>query len=89
MKLGDNFRSTGIAQMALSSFHRFVEDEVKAKTIVLSPARGKGSKWGGLDDVQVEEGLIASYRKSGYATWIQGDPEVEGSITVMGVELDG
>lgn len=60
-----------------------------AGAVVLSPARdqssavpeGKPPK----TDEEIEQSLIASYRKVGFEVWVQGDANTEGSITVMGL----
>lgn len=86
-KLNDHC-STGLAQLALRSFHQLIARYLEVRTVVLSPARSEGSEWGALNDVEIERRLIRAYRKNRYEVWIQGDEDVEGSVTVMGRRWD-
>ena len=59
--------------------------EQPTATCFLSPARdGKVKIDNNKTDVQVEAGLKRAYGVNGYEVWIQGDPKVENSVTIMG-----
>lgn len=83
--LENRWRGTGLAQLALESFHAVMEDELfRVRTMVLSPARLDGSDWGVLNDVEFEERLVRIYEASNYEIWILGARHEPGSMTVMG-----
>ncbi|KAK5173500.1 uncharacterized protein LTR77_002181 [Saxophila tyrrhenica] len=76
-KLFEDSRGKGLGPQVLNEDDNIVS--------VLSLARDASTEVANkYTDVQVEQKLQAQYAKSGYATWVQGDPDVDGSVTIMG-----
>lgn len=52
---------------------------------ILEPAHSAGTVIdNGMSSVEIEAKLMKSYRKSGFDVWVQGDPEDDSSMSVMG-----
>lgn len=89
-------RGSGLAQLAMTAYLEAIQqlagEHAHKGTVVLSPAALRshygaqaGSRPPTKSYVEVEHGLIASYRKSQYKVWTKADDALEGSgITIMG-----
>jgi hypothetical protein len=88
------YAGTGIPQDAMNAFLQALpnlpDDWGYTGAIVLSPAadaevkekRVADGTWKG--DQHAEDGLIASWKKSGFEVWLRGAADVENSVTIMG-----
>ena len=97
-----NYRGKGLAQLVIRSFHHLLpqcvapeesgseETETEASNIVVILCPAACSEEPPVPPktaVDVERSLVKSYKKTGYAVWIEG-PEIEDdTITIMGRTL--
>ena len=91
--LENDYRGNLISQKILQSFHNLIQKLIKqhaatnqhAATILLSPAKSADVGWdNGKSEVEIERGLIRTYRKVDYDVWVKGDEKKPGSVTVLG-----
>ena len=89
----EDYRGTGLTQLGMQSLHHLIQyvdlegesEEARPVTIVLSPGASEEHPIpNGKTPVEIERSLIRSYEKSDYKVWIQGDEDIEGSVTIMG-----
>ncbi|KAK3699488.1 hypothetical protein LTR37_016445 [Vermiconidia calcicola] len=94
--LYQKWRGKSIGPKVVASFHSQIFEIVgyegeagsPAAVCILSPAKsGSVTVNNKKSELEVEQALQRQYGKSGYATWIQGDPD-EDSVTVMGRTIE-
>jgi hypothetical protein len=92
---GYRVHGAGVSPMRLSLnlIPQIVERDAESgqpRTVcLLSPARSesaemKKEKKQDLMEVRAEHKLIRTFGRNNFRAWLQGDPDVEGSLTVMG-----
>jgi hypothetical protein len=84
----DSWQGKGIGPQIMKLFHDMMRDKVFSHKdtvlCLLRPGRIPDDKIGNeYGDVEVEKKLQASYEKSGYETWVQGNAAEENNFTYM------
>ena len=92
-QLYDAYRRKGAGRQPMRMFLQLLPqvlgteggDEEAATPCILSPGPSADVKIkNGKSTVEIEAALIKPYETNGFGVWLQGNPEVEDSLTVMG-----